>query len=107
MAIRIEINDEINALNEGLHAAIASLKINGKICVISYHSLEDRTTKQIFRYYQKESTGIRLLLVNKKPYRPEEGEIHENPRSRSAKLRAAQRAPGGNEHAAYRLPESS
>ncbi len=84
-ALRIAVNDELEALREGLAAAIGSLRGAGRIVVISFHSLEDRIAKQTFRGDE------RLSIITKKPIVPSEREMAENPRARSAKLRAAQR----------------
>lgn len=83
-ALRIAVNDEITALEEGLEKGITALKPKGRIAVISFHSLEDRTVKNIFRNKAKEGIGI---SVTKKPIIPTHEEIKENPRARSAKLR--------------------
>jgi 16S rRNA (cytosine1402-N4)-methyltransferase len=84
-ALRIAVNDELGALRDGLDAAIARLRSGGRAVAISFHSLEDRIVKQTFRGDE------RLDVITKKPIPPDEREIAENPRSRSAKLRAAQR----------------
>jgi 16S rRNA (cytosine1402-N4)-methyltransferase len=84
-ALRIAVNDELGVLREGLVAAIGSLRGAGRVVVISFHSLEDRIVKQTFRGDE------RLEILTKKPLVPDEGEMVENPRARSAKLRAAQR----------------
>jgi 16S rRNA (cytosine1402-N4)-methyltransferase len=84
-ALRIAVNDELGVLREGLLAAIDTLRAGGRIVAISFHSLEDRIVKQTFR------DSDRLDVLTKKPLVPEEREMAENPRARSAKLRAAQR----------------
>ncbi len=84
-ALRIAVNDELNVLRDGLVAAIDSLRGAGRIVAISFHSLEDRIVKQTFRGDE------RLEILTKKPVVPGEAEMKENPRARSAKLRAAQR----------------
>ncbi len=84
-ALRIAVNDELGALKEGLDAAAGALHEAGRIVAISFHSLEDRIVKQTFR------DDERLQVLTKKPIGPDETEIGENPRARSAKLRAAQR----------------
>lgn len=83
-ALRIAVNDELGALREGLTKGFASLAPQGRMAVISFHSLEDRIVKDFFRERAKEGTGE---LITKKPIVPGEKEIKENPRSRSAKLR--------------------
>ncbi len=87
-AIRIVVNDELGALEEGLKKAVSWLDTGGRVCVISFHSLEDRIVKRLFKGYA--SLGI-LNILTKKPIRPSDKEIAENPRSRSAKLRVAER----------------
>ena len=85
-ALRIVVNDELECLQIGLKAAIKYLKVGGTVCVISFHSLEDRIVKQIFKDYKQEGE---LRLINKKPIRPSNDEVKFNRRSRSAKLRCA------------------
>ncbi|MEK7558217.1 MAG: 16S rRNA (cytosine(1402)-N(4))-methyltransferase RsmH [Patescibacteria group bacterium] len=87
-AIRIAVNDELGALKEGIVAAVAALKKDGRIAVISFHSLEDRIVKQFFKKYKDEDT---LSILTKKPIVPGREEVERNPRSRSAKLRIAQK----------------
>lgn len=87
-ALRIAVNDELNNLEKTLPQALEILKINGSLVVISFHSLEDRIVKNFFRDWAKEGS---LRILTKKPVRPSEKEIKLNPRSRSAKLRAAER----------------
>lgn len=83
-ALRIWTNGEIEALRIFLEQAPFALKVNGRLCVISYHSLEDRLVKHAFRDLAKnENFG----LLTKKPIVPTEEEIQGNPRARSAKLR--------------------
>ncbi len=87
-ALRIYVNDEITAAEEGIKKTIDYLAEKGRICVISFHSIEDRLVKNIFRDGAKDR---QLKILTKKPIVPEEGEVRSNPRSRSAKLRAAER----------------
>lgn len=84
-ALRIAVNDELDVLRDGLAAAVDSLRTAGRVVVISFHSLEDRIVKQAFRGDE------RLDVLTKKPLVPGEQEMNDNPRARSAKLRAAQR----------------
>ncbi len=83
-ALRIAVNDELGALDEGLDGALELLGPRGRVAVISFHSLEDRMVKQRFRRWQREGQGE---IVTKKPLRPSIVEREGNPRSRSAKLR--------------------
>jgi len=85
-ALRIAVNDELNNLRKVLPQTIEVLAPGGKIVIISFHSLEDRIVKNFFREEAKK--GL-LRILTKKPVRPSEEEIKINPRSRSAKLRAA------------------
>jgi len=86
-ALRIAVNRELDNLKIGLKVAVDLLSPGGRICVISYHSLEDRIVKREF----KKVEGKELLLLTSRVVRPSREEIRTNPRSRSAKLRAAQR----------------
>jgi 16S rRNA (cytosine1402-N4)-methyltransferase len=86
-ALRIAVNGELDALKEGLHQAVELLNPLGRLLVISYHSLEDRIVKQFFRTL---NTSFWRILT-KKPVVPEAGEIQNNPRARSAKLRVLER----------------
>ncbi|MEA2701954.1 MAG: rRNA (cytosine1402-N4)-methyltransferase [Candidatus Parcubacteria bacterium] len=83
-ALRIAVNDELGALREGLAAAIDRLGTNGRIAVISFHSIEDRIVKQMFRDASHEGKGT---LVTRKPLTASAEETARNPRARSAKLR--------------------
>jgi len=87
-ALRIAVNNELQTIEEGLRQAIKILEPNGKIVVISFHSLEDRIVKNIFR--EKAKIG-KLNILTKKPITPCLEEIKNNSRSRSAKLRAAEK----------------
>ncbi len=83
-ALRIAVNDELGALREGLSAAMEKLAPAGRIAVITFHSIEDRIVKTMFRDAAHEGAGV---LVTKKPILPTAGETKHNPRARSAKLR--------------------
>ena len=83
-ALRITVNDEIEGLREALQAAYGRLAVNGRIGVISFHSIEDRIVKRTFKNWSELKKGT---VHTKKPIKPTEEEIQENPRSRSAKLR--------------------
>lgn len=87
-ALRIAVNDELGALEEGLKKAWNFLDKNGRLAVISFHSLEDRIVKNYFRELAAKSEG---KIMTKKPLVPTEEEKRSNPRSRSAKLRAIEK----------------
>jgi 16S rRNA (cytosine1402-N4)-methyltransferase len=84
-ALRIYVNNELENLKRGLAAATRVLKPGGRIAVISFHSLEDRIVKRYFR----ETPALRV--ITRRPVTPTEQEIEQNPRARSAKLRAAEK----------------
>ena len=102
-ALRIEVNQELVALGRFLAAAVARLKPGGRLAVISYHSLEDRIVKDAFRRDSGVCScppklptcicGARaaLRLLTRRPIRPGEAELRRNPRSRSARLRVAEK----------------
>ena len=102
-AIRIEVNDELKVLEKVLPDAIDLLNIGGRITVITFHSLEDRIVKKVFKKYSEvdqifkgmpdvpEMYKPKIKLINKKPLLPSEKELNENSRSRSAKLRIIER----------------
>ncbi|MBF6626902.1 MAG: 16S rRNA (cytosine(1402)-N(4))-methyltransferase RsmH [Proteiniphilum sp.] len=99
-ALRIEVNGEMNALREMLIQALQVLKPGGRISVISYHSLEDRLVKNFFRTGNFEGRLIKdfygnietpFILINRKVIVPSGEEQFQNPRSRSAKLRIAEK----------------
>jgi 16S rRNA (cytosine1402-N4)-methyltransferase len=102
-ALRIAVNDELGAEEEALYASVRCLKPGGRVSVITFHSLEDRICKQIFAKFVERCTcppdfpmcvcgskGV-LKLVNRKPIEPGPEELERNPRSRSAKLRIAEK----------------
>lgn len=84
-SIRIEVNRELDNLREGLKKSLMILRAGGRVGVITFHSLEDRTVKDFFKNEKA------FVVVTKKPIRPKPSEIAENPRARSAKLRIAER----------------
>lgn len=86
-AIRIEVNRELEALTEALKKLPYFLARGARVCVISFHSLEDRITKSFFKEYAHSRI---FRLINKKPIVPQRDEIYENPRCRSAKMRVAE-----------------
>lgn len=85
-ALRIAVNDELGQLQRGLNAAIVKMCPGGRIGAISFHSLEDRIVKNTLR-----DAKDRLKILTKKPIGPSAEEIRANPRSRSSKLRAAEK----------------
>jgi len=89
-ALRIAVNQELEHLKSALEQAVDLLGFGGRLVVISYHSLEDRIAKQ-FMHQQASGEEACLRLINKKVITPSLAEVHYNPRSRSAKLRAAER----------------
>ena len=88
MAIRIAVNKEIESIEEGLKNIIPYLAPGARMCVISFHSIEDRIVKNLFKAYSK--SGM-LKIITKKPVVPAQSEASKNPRARSAKLRVAER----------------
>ncbi len=94
-ALRVRVNNELENLKEALEVGWKLLKKGGRICVISFHSLEDRIVKETFRKLEKEGGASNpeggLRILTKKPIVPSEEEQKRNPRSRSAKLRCAER----------------
>ena len=84
-ALRIVVNDELSALERTLQSAADWFRPGGRMAIISFHSLEDRIVKQAFREDE------RWQPLTKKPLRPSDSEVQMNPRSRSAKMRVAQR----------------
>jgi len=89
-AIRIVVNDELESLKDGLNSAIDCLLPSSRIVVISYHSLEDRIAKQTFQSFAKSETP-QLKILTKKVVIPSDEEMKNNPRARSAKMRAAEK----------------
>jgi len=104
-ALRIAVNDELGALSDALPQAAALLRPGGRLAVIAFHSLEDRIVKQ---FMQREATDCLcppevmvcqcghkaiLTIVTRKPVQAAQAELNQNPRSRSAKLRVAERLP--------------
>jgi 16S rRNA (cytosine1402-N4)-methyltransferase len=102
-ALRMEVNDELGALEEGLRVLAERLQAGARIAVIAFHSLEDRIVKNFFRDHSREwldrpewpapqrNPNYDLKLVTPKPVEPSEDEQRANPRSRSAKLRVAEK----------------
>ena len=102
-ALRIEVNDELKVLESVLPEAIKLLKKGGRLSVITFHSLEDRIVKNIFRKYSEVDPVVKgmidipeeykplIKIINKKPILPSKRELEENSRSASAKLRVIER----------------
>jgi len=86
-ALRIKVNEELENLRVSLSHSFDLLQKEGRVCVISYHSLEDRIVKQKFNEAKEE----KLNILTKKVIRPSKKEVRINPRARSARLRVAQR----------------
>ena len=87
-ALRIAVNEELESLSLGLDVCFKMLKTGGRLCVISFHSLEDRLVKNKFKSFGFDQKGI---ILTKKPLVASDEECAQNPRSRSAKLRAIER----------------
>lgn len=103
-AIRIEVNQELASVEKAVSDACALLKVGCRGCVITFHSLEDRIVKEIFkqlstppktnRRLPQQIIDVQYQLIIKKPLTPSEEELNENPRSHSAKLRVIERKRG-------------
>ena len=106
-ALRIEVNDELGALDEALREALDLLNVGGRCAVITFHSLEDRLVKQTFKDYSsapfveprlplraEQMEQASFQLVNRKPITAQEAEMENNRRSHSAKLRVIERIRG-------------
>ena len=93
-ALRIAVNRELETLEGSLRDAVDLLRPGGRVVVISFHSLEDRIVKNLFRELSRAERPT-LEILTRKVVRPGEAEARRNPRSRSAKLRAAERLAGG------------
>jgi 16S rRNA (cytosine1402-N4)-methyltransferase len=102
-ALRIEVNNELGMLRQALENIVDVLKPGGRICVITFHSLEDRIVKETFKYLAKDCICPKefpvcrcdkkqeVRIITRKPMIPSDEEIEENRRSRSAKLRIAEK----------------
>lgn len=102
-AIRIEVNSELDILNKAIEDSVDKLKKGGRIAIITFHSLEDRIVKNKFKELEKPCTcpssfpicvcgkEPKVKIITRKPQEPTEAEVLENPRSRSAKLRVAEK----------------
>lgn len=112
-ALRIAVNDELDAFNDALHQAARIIAIDGRIAVITFHSLEDRLCKQVFRKWSTRKPVPRNMpvipegheapfkLITRKPIIASEGEVAENRRSRSAKLRIIEKESKWDEDFSY------
>ncbi|PYI75068.1 MAG: 16S rRNA (cytosine(1402)-N(4))-methyltransferase, partial [Verrucomicrobia bacterium] len=102
-ALRMEVNDELGALDQGLRVVTSRLEPGARIAVISFHSLEDRMVKNFFREHSREyidrpewpeprqNEARDLLVITPRPIEPSDNEQRVNPRARSAKLRVAEK----------------
>lgn len=88
-ALRIAVNDEFQALEDFIKRSIALLRPEGRLAIITFHSLEDRIVKHLFRSYAQDHAGN---VITKKPIIPTPEELSINPRARSAKLRIFERS---------------
>jgi 16S rRNA (cytosine1402-N4)-methyltransferase len=106
-ALRIAVNDELSALTEALPQALELLRPEGRLAVISFHSLEDRLVKRFFRQEARDCVcppeqpvctcdhRRTLRIITRRPVRPDQQEIAQNPRARSARLRVAEKLLDG------------
>lgn len=104
-ALRIAVNDELNILRQAFAQGVQGLSPGGRLCVISFHSLEDRIAKEYFRYLALDcecppempvcrcSKKQEIKLITRKPIKPSKLELAQNPRARSAKLRVIEKLP--------------
>lgn len=102
-AIRIEVNGELSILEDAVRDCISALKPEGRLCIITFHSLEDRIVKNVYKEQENPCTcppsfpvcvcnkHPQIKIVTRKPVAPTEAELEDNPRSRSAKLRIAEK----------------
>jgi len=104
-AIRIEVNRELDVLSSALEQAIDLLNVGGRICVITFHSLEDRIVKQVFKKYSEVNPMVKglpyipeeykpILNIVGKSITPSDNELKENNRARSSRLRVAEKIKG-------------
>ncbi|MBF1052760.1 MAG: 16S rRNA (cytosine(1402)-N(4))-methyltransferase RsmH, partial [Peptostreptococcus sp.] len=102
-AIRIEVNNELGVINTMIRDAVSMMNKGGRICIITFHSLEDRIVKNEFRYLNKDclcppelpfcqcNKKSELKIITRKPILPSDEEVEFNPRSRSSKLRVGEK----------------
>ena len=103
-ALRIAVNDELDAIAEVLPQALSLLAPGGRLAVLAFHSLEDRIVK---RFFVAEQHAGRLRIITRKPLRPSDAEIAANPRAASAKLRVCECLPGIVETASKRAGQQT
>lgn len=89
-ALRMAVNEELEALQSVLPQTVEALKPGGRVAIIAFHSLEDRIVKQYFRQ-ESSGTEARLALITRRPIRASDEEVGKNPRARSARLRVAEK----------------
>lgn len=102
-SIRIEVNDELNIIDKTITKIVNRLNKKGRLCIITFHSLEDRIVKNTFKYLEKDcicdprapictcDKKSQVKIITKKPILPSDLEVNTNPRSRSAKLRVVEK----------------
>lgn len=102
-ALRIAVNDELNNLKKAIEVGVDLLRQSGRFCIISFHSLEDRVVKEMFKSFERGcicppdiprcqcGRVPKLKLITKRPFKPSHEEVESNPRARSARLRVAER----------------
>jgi len=90
-ALRLAVNGELQCLESLLAQALGVLKPGGRVVILSFHSLEDRIVKRALQAWQREG---RAQILTRRVMRPSEEEVRANPRSRSGKLRAAEKVSG-------------
>jgi len=104
-ALRIAVNDELNILQQAFHQGVQALKPGGRLCVITFHSLEDRIAKDYFKHLATDcicppalpvcscNKKQEIKIITRKPILPSKSELEQNPRARSAKLRIIEKLP--------------
>jgi 16S rRNA (cytosine1402-N4)-methyltransferase len=100
-ALRLEVNQELEVLSDVIGQLVPLLKVGGRLAIISFHSLEDRIVKNLFRDFSM-NEGLPVEILTKKPIIPSNEELLDNPRSRSAKLRVIERVLAKKEKNKYK-----